>query len=336
AQYHSVPLPHRWYDNEAAKTDVNTYVKWQRQIGTNLHLFTDLQYRHVDYSITGFRNNPGLTVDETWNFLNPKAGVTYKKNDWTAYASYALANKEPNRDDFEAGTTEKPRREQLHNVEAGVQRRELLPGLQVGLNGYLMYYKDQLVLTGEINDVGAYTRTNLPESFRLGTEVEARYYKPKWGFNYSLALSLNRAANYTGYYDDYDNGGQLVVNYGNTPLAFSPGLVQQATFDWRPRTNLEFSLLNKYVGKQYLDNSGQEDRALDAFLVNDLRAIYSLPFRGTLRQARLLLQVNNIFNTMYEPNGYTFSYLYGNEFITENYYYPMAGTNWMLGVSIRL
>ncbi len=328
--------PHTWYDLDASKTDVSSFIKWQHKIGAYWHLFADLQYRHVSYALNGFRNNPELTFDENWNFLNPKAGITWNRGNWTAYASYAMANKEPNRDDFEAGANETPRPEQLHNVEAGIQKKELVAGLQVALNGYLMYYRDQLVLTGKINDVGAYTRTNLPESYRVGAEFEARYYKSKWGLLYSLALSSNRAIDYTGYYDDYDNGGQIEVKYGNTPIALSPGMVQQFTLDFRPVRNLELSLLNKYVGKQYLDNSGDANRVLDAFWVTDARVMYNLPVKNFLKRAQLVFQANNLFNTLYEPNGYTFSYLYNGNFTTENYYYPMAGANFMMALNIKL
>jgi len=328
--------PHTWYDLDAKKTDISSFIKWQHKMGKYWHLFTDLQYRFVNYELNGFRNNPDIRYNEKWNFLNPKAGITWNRDNWTAYASYALANKEPNRDDFEAGTNETPRREQLHNVEIGVQKKELIPGLQVALNGYLMYYRDQLVLTGKINDVGAYTRTNLPESYRIGTELEARYYKPKWGFAYSLALSSNRAIDYTAYYDDYDNGGQIEVKYGNTPIALSPGMVQQLTLDIRPFRKLEISLLNKYVGKQYLDNSGDNSRVLDAFWNTDARIVYNLPVKNVLKKAQIVLQANNLFNSFYEPNGYTFSYLYGGGFTTENYYYPMAGTNFMVALNIKL
>jgi iron complex outermembrane receptor protein len=192
------------------------------------------------------------------------------------------------------------------------------------------------VLTGQINDVGAYTRTNLPKSYRIGLEAEAKYYQPKWGFGYSLALSQNRALDYTGYYDDYDNGGQLVVDYGNTPIALSPGIIQFLSVDWRPVSNGEITLMNKHTGKQFLDNSGSEDRTLNAFLVSDLRMSYRIPVKGLLKNVQLVLQVNNLFNEVYEPNGYTFSYLYGAEFITENYFYPMAGTNFMAAINIRL
>jgi len=327
---------HTWYDLDATKTDVSTFIKWQHKMGKYWHLFTDLQYRFVNYELNGFRNNPALRFNETWSFLNPKAGITWNRNNWTAYASYALANKEPNRDDFEAGTNETPRPEQLHNVELGIQKKEWLPGLQVALNGYLMYYRDQLVLTGKINDVGAYTRTNLPESYRIGTELEARYYRPKWGFAWSLALSSNKAVDYTAYYDDYDNGGQLEVKYGHTPLALSPGLVQQLNLDFRPIRNVEISLLNKYAGKQYLDNSGDNSRVLDAFWNTDARIMYNLPVKNLLKRVQLVFQANNLFNTLYEPNGYTFSYLYNGLFTTENYFYPMAGANYMVALNIRL
>ncbi len=311
-------------------------MKWQRQLGRYWHLFTDLQYRHVHYKIDGFRNNPGIAINETWNFLNPKAGITYNRNNLTVYASYALANKEPNRDDFEAGLTEKPKREQLHNIEVGVQKKEWIPGLQAGLNFYLMYYRDQLVLTGKINDVGAYTRTNLPESFRLGAEAEVRYQQKKWGLNYSLALSRNRAINYTGYYDNFDTGGQLSVKYGNTPLTLSPGIIQVLSLDWRPVKNTEITLFNKYVGKQYLDNSGNAGRALDAFTVTDAKITYRIPTRNWLRKIQLTFQVNNLFNARFEPNGYTFSYMTGNQLVTENYFFPMAGTNVLGAILIKL
>jgi iron complex outermembrane receptor protein len=141
---------------------------------------------------------------------------------------------------------------------------------------------------------------------------------------------------YTAYYDDYDNGGQLEVKYGHTPLALSPGLVQQLTLDFRPVRNVEISLLNKYAGKQYLDNSGDNSRVLDAFWNTDARIMYNLPVKNLLKRVQLVFQANNLFNTLYEPNGYTFSYLYNGLFTTENYFYPMAGANYMVALNIRL
>lgn len=326
----------KWYDHDAQKKDVSSYLKWQRKLSNHWFSFADLQYRFVDYNISGFRANPLVNVSEQWFFVNPKAGITYQKDKWTAFASYAIGNKEPNRDDFEAGFNEKPRREKMHNVEMGVQHNNWIPGLQLGATGFLMYYRDQLVLTGKINDVGAYTRTNLPESYRLGTEMEAKYVKPKWGIHYSLALSINRAKDYTGYYDDYDNGGQIAVNYGNTPIAFSPAMVQHTSIDLRILKNTEITLLNKFVGRQYLDNSGNIERSLNPFWITDVRVIWNAPFRGILKKAALTFQANNLFNALYEPNGYTFSYMADNRFTTENFFFPMAGINFMTGLNIRL
>ncbi len=331
-----LPTPFTWYDFDALKTDINLYAKWQRQLSDHWFAFSDLQYRHVNYTIEGFRNNPEIRTNQTWNFVNPKAGVTYKNGNWMAYGSYALANKEPNRDDFEAGAGEIPKREQLHNVELGVQRSEVVPGLQLAANAYLMYYRDQLVLTGRINDVGAYVRTNIPESYRLGIELQARYKKGKTSMDYNLSLSDNRIIDYTGYYDDYDNGGQLVKNYGNSPLSFSPGIVQQATIDYQSGKRTVFTLLNKHVGRQYLDNSGEKSRSLDPYFVNDFRIAYDVPVKKLAKQVKLILQVNNFTDRKYEPNGYTFSYVAGGEFTTENFYYPMAGINYLFAVNISL
>jgi iron complex outermembrane receptor protein len=327
---------HRWYNHDARKTDANLYAKWQRKLGKSLHAFADLQYRRVNYRLDGFRKNPNISFDEHWNFLNPKAGITYQKGQWQAYASYAMANKEPNRDDFEAGANEKPRHETLHNIEMAVSRAELLPGLQVQATGYLMYYKDQLVLTGKINDVGAYVRTNLPKSYRVGVELEAKYRRQKTSINYSLALSQNRVRNFTAFYDDYDNGGQIAVNYGNSPISFAPGIVQQATIEYRAGNRTELALISKHVGRQYLDNTGSRNRSLNPFLTNDVRCIVDLPVKKPLKQVKLVLQVNNITNVLYEPNGYTFSYISGGVLTTENFFFPMAGINWMAALNISL
>ena len=331
-----LPVPNTWYDFDALKTDINFYAKWQRQLSNNWFAFTDLQYRHVSYTIDGFRNNPEIRTDQNWSFLNPKAGITYKKGNLMAYGSYALANKEPNRDDFEAGVKEIPKREQLHNLELGVQQNEVIPGLQLSANAYFMYYRDQLVLTGRINDVGAYVRSNIPESYRLGLELQAQYKKGKTSVDYNISLSDNRIINYTGFYDDYDNGGQILNEYGNTPIAFSPAIVQQATLNYEAGKRTVFTLLNKHVGRQYLDNSGDKSRSLDPYFVNDFRIAYDVPVKKLAKQVKLILQINNFTDRQYEPNGYSFSYIAGGQFTTENYYYPMAGINYMFAVNISL
>lgn len=326
----------RWYTLNAFKSDINNYLKWSYHLTSQWHLFADVQHRYVQYRINGFRNNPQLRLNNQWHFFNPKAGITYKKENTKLYASFAIANKEPNRDDFEAGIQQKPKSEQLQDVEIGFEQKNVLQGWHLSVNGYAMNYKDQLVLTGKINDVGAYTRSNLPRSYRIGVELESVVQKKHWNFKYLLAISSNKVKNFTAYYDDYDNGGQIGAFLGNTPIAFSPAIIQQAIVDWKPLPNFECSLFSKYTGSQFLDNSGKANRKLDPFWVNDCRVSYHFEGKKLQRRVDVIFQLNNFLNSQYEPNGYTFSYFAGGMLSTENYFYPMAGTNWLVGVNISL
>jgi len=331
-----LPVPkHRWYDLDAVKTDFNIYLKQLTQFLPNWHFFYDLQYRHVNYTINGFRNNPTLTVTNQYNFLNPKMGITYLKNKWKSYLSFAMANKEPNRDDFETGSVQKPRSERLYDLESGVERKNKNTNWSATL--YFMRYKDQLVLTGKINEVGAYTRTNIPSSYRAGVELTGSVKLAKWiSLSGNLALSKNRILNFSEYIDDYDNGGQLIHAYDKTDIAFSPSVVSSLSIDIKPIPGLEISFPGKYVGKQYLDNTSNETRRLDAFYVQGLQVIYTLPIKKIIRESTILFRVNNLFNANYEPNGYTYSYYYGGELSVNNYYFPMAGRNFMVGINLGL
>ena len=198
-----------------------------------------------------------------------------------------------------------------------------------------MNYRDQLVLTGKVNDVGAYTRTNIPKSYRAGIELQAKW-RPSEFFNIggNLNLSENKVIDFVEYYDDYDNGGQKSNNYSKTDIALSPSLVGAATAAIFPLKGLELDLLAKYVSRQYLDNTNKESRSLNPYYVQDARLIYEPP-KFLFSNISFILQVNNIFNKKYEPNGYTYSYLSGGELTTENYYFPMAGTNFMAAINIR-
>jgi iron complex outermembrane receptor protein len=324
-----------WYDYDARKTDLNLYAKYQKALGKNWQAFADLQYRFVDYDINGFRNNPGVQVNEQYNFVNPKAGLSYAKNLWSGFFSYAMGQKEPNRDDFEAGINQLPNPEQLHDFELNITRKNLLPGLTGSLTGFFMLYRNQLVLTGQINDVGAYARTNLPKSYRAGGELEANYRSKIWQLNYSLSLSANKAKDFVEYMDDYDNGGQVTVKRGTTNIALSPSVVQNFSLGVLPLKGLDLTWLGKHVGEQFLDNSSDAGRKLNAFFVNDLRMSYTFNV-GFVKEIRLVAQANNLFDIQYEPNGYTFSYIYGGQTVTENYYYPMAGRNYMMALNIKL
>ena len=328
------PVNFRWYDLRSKKTDVNAYAKYEYRIATGLQLFGDLQYRDVVYNLGGFRDNPTLFINNHYHFVNPKFGITYNFDRTRMYASYAFASKEPNRDDFEAGAEQQPEPEKMHDIEAGVETK--FNRYSWSANVYYMKYRDQLIPTGKINDVGAYTRINIPDSYRAGIELQGSVTLAKWlAFSANLALSRNKVQNFTEYYDDYDNGGQKSVYRGSTDIAFSPSVTGGAGISIEPFENARIALLSKYVSRQYLDNTSMKSRSLDPYYVQDARVSYSLPNR-LFKSTDLILQVNNVFNKKYEANGYTFSYLYDGSLTTENFYFPMAGTNFMFAVNIGL
>jgi iron complex outermembrane receptor protein len=324
----------RYYDVDAKKGDVNVYGKWQQRLGNGFQAYSDLQFRSVTHRINGFRDNPTINVRKSYSFFNPKVGVTYSKQRWTGFASYSIANKEPNRNDFEAGITELPKPEHLQDLEANISYTN--NRFNWGVTLYYMNYKDQLVLTGEVNDVGAYTRTNIPQSYRAGVELEGGVRLAAWAtLGGNVTLSKNRIRDFNEFIDDYDNGGQKVNQFRETDIAFSPAVTGAATLTLTPVKALELSLLSKYVSKQYLDNTSNESRKLDAYFTQDVKVIYSFS-RKSLKNVSIITQVNNVLNKKYEPNGYTFSYFVNNQVTTENYYFPMAGTNWMVGLNIKL
>ena len=333
AQY-GLTGPTRYYLFDARKSDVNAYAKWQQNLSTRWQWFTDLQVRNVHHTINGFEDHPQLHVAKGYTFFNPKAGLSYHAHNLLAYASYSIAQKEPNRDDFEANLNQLPKPEKLRDLEIGLENKQLTKSW--GATFYYMRYVDQLVLTGKINDVGSYTRTNIPDSYRLGLELEGATVITKWlQAAANITLSRNKILNFTEYIDDYDNGGQKVTTYKATDISFSPSVIGAATVTLTPVPGLSVDLLGKYVGKQYLDNTQNEARKLKPYYVQDVRASYTFKRKG-LKGATLIGQVYNLFNKRYEPNGYTFSYYYNNALTTENYYFPMAGTNWMVGLNIKL
>ncbi len=330
----SIPVNYRWYDLNAKKTDFNIYGKWTQQLDKHWQTYLDLQLRTIQYEINGFRNNPTVIANQSYFFFNPKAGITYSKNNRQFYFSYGQASKEPNRDDFETGLTARPKPEKLHDFETGLEQKNKNGAW--GIHLYYMLYKDQLVLTGKINDVGAYTRSNIPSSFRTGIEIEGSRMISKWlSVKGNIAFSRNKVKNYTEYFDDYDNGGQQTKNYNSTNISYSPSVIGSGAFTVLPFKNAEITLVSKYVSRQYLDNTGNRARSLSAYYVQDMRISYTKSF-GKEKSIQLFIQGNNIFSEKYEPNGYTFSYIYGGTLNTENYYFPMATFNIMTGIGIKL
>jgi iron complex outermembrane receptor protein len=329
-----VPKDYRYYLLNADKTDVNAYLKWERALGRRLSLYTDVQFRKVHYNMGGFEDNPTIFVNRDFNFVNPKAGLTYTFNGVQAFVSYALGNKEPNRDDFEAGATHQPKAETLHDFEAGIEKRT--NRFSVGATGYYMLYKNQLILTGQINDVGAYTRVNVPNSYRVGIELQATAKMASWvNAAANLTLSKNKIKGSDEYIDNYDNGSQQLIHHQNTDISFSPNVIGGITLNIIPIKNGEISLLSKYVSRQYLDNTEDVNRSLKPYFVQDVRFTYTIKNK-LFKEWNLVAAVYNVFNKKYEPNGYTYSYIYSGKTTTENYYFPMAGTNVMCGVNIKL
>lgn len=337
AKYASNGNPDRhYYDNEGFKTDFNTYGKVNYSPIEQLSLFADLQYRRVYYDIAGTENKLNtLAINETLNFFNPKFGATYFINQQSnLYASFSVANKEPNRDDYtDAAVGTFPKPERLNDVELGYRFKN--SKFNVGANAYGMFYKDQLVVTGKINDVGGNYRQNVDKSYRLGIELDGSYNISKqFVLNANAAFSRNKIKNFTEFTDDYDNGGQVVKNYDLPDISYSPNTVLFGEFVYKPVSGFAIALQSKYVSKQYLDNTQNNDRTINGYWVSNARLGYDFKFAG-VKNINLGLLVNNLFDKKYESNGYTYGYLSGGSRITENFYYPQAGTNFLLSLNVK-
>ena len=329
-----IPKDYQWYDLNAVKTDVNVYTKWEHSLSRKLNVYADIQYRNVQYKMNGFEHNPTVFVNRNFNFINPKAGITYSFNGLQTFFSYARGSKEPNRDDFEAGIANQPKYETLHDFELGAEKRTAR--CSFGATAYYMLYKNQLILTGQINDVGAYTRVNVPNSYRMGIELQGKAIIANWiNAGANLTFSKNKIKRSDEYLDDYDNGGQIAISHKNTDISFSPSVISGITVNLIPVKNGEITLLGKYVSRQYLDNTQDVMRSLHPYFTQDVRFTYTIKNK-LFNELNVIAAVYNVFNKKYEPNGYTFSYIYSGKKTTENYYFPMAGTNFMAGVNIRL
>lgn len=319
----------RYYDDNSTKTDLNFYTKANYQLTDQWSLFGDVQYRGVGYQANG--EDTGL-VDDTFNFFNPKAGVTFDLNrNNNFYFSYARANREPNRNDYENGS---PKPEKLNDFELGW--RYVSPSFQLNTNVYYMRYKDQLVLTGGLNDVGAPLRSNVGDSYRLGLEIDANVTLSnsfKWRPN--IALSDNRNLDYF-----FERDGEL-QDLGNTNIAFSPKLIAGNIITYQPNSDFQVSVLSKFVGKQYMGNIDSEGSVLDSYTQTDFNIQYTINMNSFIKSIELSGLVNNIFDADIVSNGYfyTFDDDYSNPgtitTIEGAGYYPQAGINFLVGATIN-
>jgi iron complex outermembrane recepter protein len=333
-----------YYENDAQKNEMSSYIRGNYKY-KKLNTYLDLQVRHIDYSYLGFDESFGeiieLQQDINFTFFNPKAGLTYTFNDKSnVYGSYSVANREPVRNDFVNSTPQsRPKAENLQNVEIGYRYHS--KKLFVNTNYYLMNYKDQLILSGEINDVGAYNRINVDQSHRMGVELEFGYMlTKKLSLSGNLTLSSNKIKEFDEYVDNYDNydteGNMIqdVINHKNTDIAFSPNTIASLGLLYEPIKNLELGLMSKYVGKQYLDNTSNENRKLNEYYLTNLTLNYTFKNLG-FKELKIGVLVNNVFDYLYENNGYTFSYVSGGESTTENFYYPQAGRNFLARITLN-
>jgi len=341
AQYASdSQIRNRYYEGVGIKKDFNSFVKVNYQLAERLNLFGDAQVRAIGYHTYGTDNDlSSYDTGGDYVFINPKGGLTYTLSDQTAlYASFAVANREPVRTDFiDAPNGKTPLPETLRNIEAGIRRSGT--NVSVEANYYLMQYKNQLVLTGALNDVGSPIRTNVDGSYRTGVELSGKYLLTEqlsWAAN--VTLSRNRITSFTEVMYDYAfayGDPQFVweKNYRNTAISFSPNVIAGSDLAYTTG-GLTLQLLSKYVGKQYLDNTGNEERTIDSYLINDVRVSYDFSI-GDIQNVRFSVLANNILNVEYASNGYTWGYLWDGWQYQQNNYYPQAGTNFLAGLSVK-
>ena len=320
----------RYYDDTSRKTDLNLFAKVNYQWNDHWRLYGDMQYRTVAYKANG--NETGL-VDDTFHFFNPKAGITYDPNpNHNFYLSYAVANREPNRNDYENGN---PKPERLNDFELGW--RFLSADIQVNTNLFYMRYKDQLVLTGELNDVGAPLRANVGDSYRLGLEVDAAF---KFGKSFLWQPNVSVSANKNIDFVFQRNG--ILESLGNTNIAFSPWLNIGNRLAYEPNEKITLALLTKYVGKQYMGNIDAASSVLKGYSQTDFNFAYEIRPNALFKSLVFSGLLNNIFDAKYVSNGYFFTFddTFSNPGTTTTIegagYYPQAGINFLLGVKATL
>jgi iron complex outermembrane receptor protein len=330
-------INHQWYYSTGDKKDYNMYAKLEQKLGEKINLYVDMQYRIIDYKIKGTDTDlRNITQSHYFNFFNPKVGLFADLNENNnIYASFAVAHREPNRDNFVDANPLKPepKAEELNDLEMGWNIKS--QSFNFNANFYYMYYNNQLVLTGQINDVGNPVMENVSKSYRMGLELISKVNINKhFSWNGNITFSRNKIENFTEYVDDWDTWGQKINSLGTTDLAFSPNTVAFQQLTYAPVQNLSFSFESKYVGKQFIDNTSSNDRILHSFFVNNFRTEYHFKTKFA-RLITLNLALNNLFSEKYETNAWVYRYYEANQYKKEDGYFPQAGFNLMAGVTIK-
>ncbi len=333
---------HQWYFNNGEKREASLYGKADYSLSERLSVFGDLQYRFVNYSLRGDDDDlKDIGQSHSFSFFNPKAGLFFRlSSGQEAFLSLSVANREPTRTDFKeaAGDSEAtPRPERLYDLEAGYIFKSARSS--VGLNLYGMYYRDQLVPTGELSNVGYSIMTNVEKSYRIGTELTAGF-KPSGfiGLDFSFTLSSNKIVNFLERYIDYNTSDWSEEyksnNLGTVDIAYSPSITGSSDLYANILPPLKVHLISKYVGRQYFDNTMNSERMLDPYFVNNLMIDFE-PSLKSLRGASLQLLVTNIFNAQYESNAYGGNWFEDGQEQTWAYYFPQAGTGFMLRLGLK-
>ncbi len=341
-KYGAIPNDYEWYRNNGTKTDFNVFAKVNYAVTSQLNIYGDVQYRHINYEMSGIDDDfRKLEQEHTFNFVNPKAGVFYTiNNNNNVYASFAVAHREPTRANFKEAQGDLdacPKPETLYDYEVGYKYQSAKA--TAGVNLYYMNYKDQLVPTGEKSSVGYDIMTNVEKSYRMGIELVGGvqlFSKLKWDMN--LTISKNRIKDFVSYASHYDTTtwkeAFLGTELGETHISYSPELIGASIINYEPFKNFNISLISKYVGEQYFDNTSSNDRKLDDYFVNNVRLNYSLTTK-LVKQISFNVQINNVFNLEYENNAYGGHWFEAEQEKTWKYYFPQAGINFLAGINLK-
>ncbi len=326
---------HEYYRNNGLKDDGNVYLRANYDLTNSFSLYGDIQWRAIQYRIKGIDDDQrDITQEHNYLFFNPKFGLFYQREKFSGYVSFARSHREPARTNFTDADSihGTPKHEQLNNVEAGMRYKT--EKLELGLNFYNMQYDNQLVLTGNINDVGNPIMENVKDSYRRGLEIQIDL---KILNNLELTgfstFSSNKINNFVFYVDDWDAWGQRIDTLKETTIAFSPSVIAGMQILWNPVKSFSITLTDHFVGKQYIDNSSSSERQLDSYWVTNLRFSYRKLF--SRYNVSLFFQINNLYNKEYITNAWVYPYYSGGELRTLDGYFPQAGRNFTAGITLR-
>jgi iron complex outermembrane receptor protein len=331
----NIPQDFEYGRNTAKKTDFNIFSRAEYHFG-NVLLYGDVQYRHIGYSFLGYDQNlKNVQQQVALDFFNPKAGITYQLTDNSnVYASVAVGHHEPNRSNYvNSSPTSRPKLEQLTDFEAGYRTAQ--SNFSAGINGFYMLYKDQLVLTGALNDVGEAIRTNIPDSYRAGIEATGKVkiaQQLSWAAN--ATISVNKVKNFQQFLYNYDTDKMDATQYTKTDIAYSPNFIAASTISYQPIKNTEIAFISKFVSQQYLDNTSTQSRTLPKYFVNDVRLNYNFKFKG-VKNIGIGLLVNNVFSAKYQSDGATYPDIEGGVVKNYNYWFAQAPINFLASLNLR-